>query len=105
MMEQRFYATRQWRSLSSRYRKVHPVCRRCGRKAEMVDHITSIKAAPMRKLDISNLQSLCWSCHNEKTAADQAGRAVRPHAGCDEQGMPLDPRHPWAAAKTRGGGG
>jgi hypothetical protein len=98
MMEQRFYSTRQWRSLSSRYRKVHPLCVRCGKRAEMVDHITSIKAAPMRKLDPSNLQSMCWACHNRLTKAYDAGSL---RGACDEQGNTLDPNHPWAQASNK----
>ena len=94
-MKDPFYRTPLWQRLSARYRKAHPLCRRCGRKAELVDHVIEIRKAPERKLDWLNLQSLCSACHNEKTAAFKAGRAVRPHSGCDVEGRPTDPRHPW----------
>jgi len=91
-----FYRTKQWRKLRAQWRKRNPSCRRCGRKAELVDHIVDIRTDPTRRLDWFNLQSLCWACHNEKTAADKAGRPVRPHSGCTVDGWPTDPDHPWA---------
>ena len=33
------------------------------------------------RFDVSNLQSLCVSCHNRKTARESAGRSVVPHGG------------------------
>ena len=90
-----FYSTRQWRTLRYRWRRAHPDCVRCGGPAQHVDHVIDIRTAPERKLDPFNLQSLCVRCHNEKTAADKAGRPVRPHGGCDVSGMPTDPNHPW----------
>lgn len=38
--------------------------------AEIVDHIVPVDVAPGRRLDDSNLQSLCRSCHAVKTNAD-----------------------------------
>ncbi len=66
----------------------------CGKRAELVDHIVNVKAAPWRQLDPSNLQSLCWGCHNRLTRAYDLG-TVR--GACDSSGMPLDPAHPWNA--------
>ena len=99
------YGRNEWRCLSSRYRKAHPLCRRCGAKAEHVDHIIDIRTAPERRRDWWNLQSLCHACHNEKTAADKGGRSMRPHGGCDADGMPTDPRHPWNATQSGTTGG
>lgn len=36
-------------------------------QATDVDHIISIKKAPERRLDLSNLQSLCKPCHIDKS--------------------------------------
>lgn len=37
------------------------------------------------------LQSLCWSCHSKtKKHIEQKGFATE----CDEEGKPIDPRHP-----------
>ncbi|MFS1513428.1 HNH endonuclease [Chengkuizengella sp. SCS-71B] len=37
-------------------------------RSDMVDHITPIKEDWSLRLDLINLQSLCHSCHNKKTA-------------------------------------
>jgi 5-methylcytosine-specific restriction protein A len=38
-----------------------------------VDHITPITTAPDRRLDLTNLQSLCRPCHVTKTRREQSG--------------------------------
>jgi 5-methylcytosine-specific restriction endonuclease McrA len=92
-----FYMSKHWISLRDRWRRSHPCCARCGAKAQHVDHIIDIRTAPERRLDWFNLQSLCQPCHNAKTAADRAGKPIGPHGGCDADGNPTDPQHPWAA--------
>ncbi len=63
-----------------------PLCRHCAEAgsvvaADIVDHIVPIAVAPERRLDDTNLQSLCNSCHTVKTNKDRkrwpgmAGRA------------------------------
>ena len=42
--------------------------------------------------DPRNLASLCGPCHSRKTQADMGKRV---NWGCDVNGMPLDPNHPW----------
>ena len=96
-----FYSTSAWRKLRGAYRRAHPLCARCHAKAEHIDHVIDIRTAPHLRLDWWNLQALCQACHNEKTAADEAGRSIRPHGGCDADGMPIDPRHPWAEGKAQ----
>jgi 5-methylcytosine-specific restriction protein A len=39
----------------------------------MVDHIQSIKDRPDLRLEATNLQSLCWPCHNAKTNRSDGG--------------------------------
>lgn len=55
-----------WRKLRARHLHNHPYCVRCGAKeARMnVDHIVPRRLAPARRLDPSNLQTLCQSCHS-----------------------------------------
>lgn len=75
-----------------------PLCRRCyehGRitAATDVDHIDNDASNNER----SNLQGLCHECHSRKTAEDM-GKVTR--YGCDLNGMPLDPAHPWNREKS-----
>lgn len=63
--------------------------------AEHVDHITAIKHGG-DPWAWSNLQSLCRECHTRKTSHVEVHKQGRvPIKGCDAQGMPLDPLHPW----------
>ncbi len=85
-----------WRKLRQAHLSAEPFCVRCAeagvvRPASEVDHIESIRAAPQRVLDASNLQSLCHPCHVTKTWEDEKGRVK----GCDVRGLPRDPRHHW----------
>lgn len=60
---------REWELLRRYFLGRYSHCRMCAAKgkatpATVVDHIISIKQAPHRRLDLSNLQSLCAPCHN-----------------------------------------
>ena len=93
----RFRGNSRARGYDSRWERVRlqhlmdePLCRHCAERddwvvvaADVVDHIIPIAVAPERRLDDSNLQSLCHSCHAIKSLADQrrwpgiAGRGIR----------------------------
>jgi 5-methylcytosine-specific restriction protein A len=65
-----------WRAVRKQHLAEEPYCRACmqlGREtiAAMVDHIQTIRDAPERRLDPSNLQSLCYPCHNAKTQRER----------------------------------
>ena len=52
----------------------HPLCEECKRRgvfapATVVDHITPHKGDHNKFNDMSNLQSLCRSCHSRKSSA------------------------------------
>ncbi len=94
------YNSRSWQVVRQHHLSRHPYCVFCeiyGRKtgATEVDHIL-----PVRKggdpYDPDNLQSLCKSCHSRKTASED-GAFGNPSKvkGCDADGRPLDPQHPW----------
>lgn len=53
-----------WRKLRADHIAAHPWCRRCGSRAVEVDHIVPRREAPERRLDPTNLQSLCKPCHS-----------------------------------------
>jgi 5-methylcytosine-specific restriction endonuclease McrA len=70
-----FYHSAAWRKLRKWYIQQNPICVRCEAKgiikeANVVDHINPILLRG-QKLDAENLQSLCTSCHNSKSAKER----------------------------------
>ena len=61
------------------------------RPATEVDHKVRVEDGGTN--DMSNLQAINSECHERKTKRDGG---AQPSYGCDESGLPLDPRHPWA---------
>ena len=59
-----------WRRLRNAYIAQHRFCeaRNCLLAAAEVDHIVSVGEDPSRRLDPTNLQSLCLHHHRAKTA-------------------------------------
>lgn len=87
-----------WRTLRALVLSDQPLCEQCADDygnvvpATDVDHRDNDPTNNSR----DNLASLCHACHSIKTMADLYGR--KRTVGCDEQGMPLDPTHPWNVA-------
>lgn len=71
-----------WDKLSRSHRRIEPLCRECGflgrvTVCELVDHIVPVVDAPERRLDRSNLQSLCQHHHDmTKRALEAAARSI-----------------------------
>ena len=72
--EQAFYKSGEWVRLRNHKRSISPLCEHClvmNKVTPMVDvdHIVPIKANGgwSLRLTLSNLQSLCRSCHVKKT--------------------------------------
>lgn len=68
---------RTWGKTRTNYANKNPLCEHCLKRGKTnpmaeVDHIIPFQGPgdPLR-LDWSNLQSLCKSCHRKKTARDQ----------------------------------
>jgi len=77
----KFYQSLQWRKLRQYHITRNPLCKSCGDSgltivADVVDHIEEIRDNPQRRLDTTNLQSLCHSCHNRKTAEVRKQRTI-----------------------------
>lgn len=94
----RLYSTAAWTRRSKAHRAAEPWCRMCkamgvSTKATVADHIE--RATDAESFWIGPLQSLCWSHHQTKRQAESRGKVWKPRMGCDAQGMPLDPEHPW----------
>lgn len=73
-----FYNSTAWRSLRNYKIQINPLCESCERKgltepAREIDHIEAIKDGG-KNLSLSNLQSLCRSCHASKSAKEQYAR-------------------------------
>lgn len=85
-----------WRKRRARQLQLHPLCRMCldvdarATPATVADHIFPHRGDPV--LFAGPLQSLCASCHNSRKQALENGGVIK---GCDLQGIPLDPGHPW----------
>lgn len=86
------YNTRTWQQLRLRKLREQPLCEYCPptqrRPATEVDHRLAISDGGA-VFDMVNLASACKRCHSQKTS-----RGEQLH-GCDENGLPRDPRHFW----------
>jgi len=69
----KFYHSREWKRVRGLQLSKHPLCVECKRPATIVDHIIEIEDGGA-KLSLSNLQSMCLTHHNMKTAEQKAQR-------------------------------
>jgi len=85
--------TAAWQRLRASVLREKPLCAHCRKRGHVVmaTDVDHVNGDPSDN-STDNLQPLCHSCHSLKTAADH-GKNVP--MGCDINGMPLDPRHPW----------
>ena len=88
---------KDWRTLRAYVLSGEPLCRHCTSRgltvvATEVDHANNDSTDNR----LVNLQPLCKSCHSIKTMAELHGRTAP--MGCDVDGLPLDPCHPWRIA-------
>ena len=79
--ERGFYQSAQWRAVRATFLRVHPLCVLCQQRgrvvpAVVVDHVQPLKDGGAR-FEWHNLQALCVSDHNAKTAAETAQRRRR----------------------------
>lgn len=83
---------RTWERLRRMHLAEHPLCAYCLKRgvstlATVVDHIEPIEEAPERRLDPSNLQSLCKPHHDStKQREDKRRRRAR---GMGHNGGPM----------------
>lgn len=102
------YNTAQWRKLRLLKLSHDPLCQACEdmgtlTPANTVDHITAIKSGGTPFPMLSELNSLCHSCHSAKTARGSEAGAIhtrKPRKGCRPDGSPLDRQHPWHTKKS-----
>ncbi len=66
--EQKFYSSKAWINLRNVKRQMNPLCEICMTKdkltpVDIVHHIVEVKEDWSLRLTLSNLQSVCVSCH------------------------------------------
>ena len=90
------YCTRTWKQMRLEQLRKEPLCEYCPpnrrKPATDVDHKVAIRDGG-GAFDPDNLASACHECHAVKTAHNE----VLP--GCDVNGYPTDPNHPWNKKK------
>ena len=79
----------------------NPLCETCLKEGRIepaiaIDHIVAVRAPGGEAYpSLDRLRSQCASCHNRKTrVVEQLGEQLSVK-GCDINGYPLDPNHPW----------
>jgi len=70
---------RTWKKVRKIKLAINPLCEEClkagiVKQAEEVHHIKPVADYPELRLAIDNLQSLCKTCHNKKTAEEKKNR-------------------------------
>jgi 5-methylcytosine-specific restriction enzyme A len=97
------YYDARWRKARLRFLEAHPLCTECKRHnylvaATEVDHIIEHRGDHKLFWDETNWQPLCTMHHSQKTMhairETARGRPVL-QRGCDVNGIPLNPNHPW----------
>lgn|SRR5262245_47691933 len=91
-----WYTLNRWRKRAKAQLRAYPFCKMCLDRgvvtpAAIADHIAP-HAGDWHAFWLGDLQSLCKSCHDQgKRIASLRGYDPR---HIDEEGWPLDPRHP-----------
>jgi hypothetical protein len=80
-----------------------PLCQRCKAKGKLtpattVHHVRRHDGDPVKFFDPGNVASSCKPCHD---AIEQAIESRGYEVGCDVNGRPVDPNHPWNALTTQ----
>lgn len=93
----KLYSTARWKCLRQEaLRRDHGLCQICLRQGftnggNVVDHIEPHKGNPELFYKLDNLQTLCKVHHDsDKQSEESRGYGT----GVDENGFPLDPKHP-----------
>jgi len=63
------YNTTAWRKYRRAFLSHTPLCVECGRIADVVDHITSVRLGG-GFWDVENHQAMCHQCHNSKSGRE-----------------------------------
>jgi len=103
------YNTATWLRLRVAHLSLEPACRSCREHgllvmANTVDHVIPISSGGDPFPAHDGLVSYCAPCHSSKTARGSEAGAIKtnkPRKGCNADGSPLDPDHPWHEKSLR----
>ena len=89
-----------WQRARVEFLRLNPWCKNCAdnsrqTRATVVDHIKPHRGDQALLRDPANWQPLCTHCHSSVKQAEENGGLP----GCDQDGRPLEPSHPWNEAK------
>lgn len=96
----------RWQKARATWLRGHTLCAECQRlgrvtAATVVDHVVPWRGGTAEFWDTSNWQPLCKRCHDRKTSTRDGGFGrAGVVKGCDANGVPLDPKHPWRDGNT-----
>jgi 5-methylcytosine-specific restriction protein A len=87
----------RWQKQRIAFLHRNPLCAYCLQldkitSANVVDHKVPHKGDKILFWDVDNWQSLCKECHDNAKALEES-KGFAP--GCGQDGMPVDPKHPW----------
>jgi len=87
--------------------RIEPLCRLCDQRglvvpATVADHIVD-HCGDWNQFRLGELQSLCEECHERKH--NRLGPALRVSKAVDDNGLPIDPRHPFNKPRGMRSGG
>jgi 5-methylcytosine-specific restriction protein A len=93
----KFYGLQLWKDLRAHQLQIEPLCRLCKQRGQITaavvaDHIVD-HHGDWNAFRLGPLQSLCEECHERKH--NRLGPALRASKAVDDDGLPIDPRHPF----------
>ena len=110
--QRRIYNSKHWKAArrqamhAAEFVCQHPGCTEVlsGSGNCHVHHLKPLRQAPALAFEPLNHQALCPSHHSVETVREQAAAKGKPERGCDADGNPLSPQHPWNHDRKSGGG-
>ena len=92
------YNSKRWLSLRDYQLALFPLCKYCLNHGDVVaantvNHIKPHRGDLELAFDHDNLESVCETCHNVHSDAQDKGKTM---AGCTDDGLPIDPNHAWS---------
>jgi hypothetical protein len=93
------YRTNRWRKLSEQFRARNPLCVMCMKRGRFIasqvcDHVLGHPDWETERMFwVGPFQALCKECHDSDKKKEESHK-IQP--GCDNSGVPTDPRSHWA---------